>query len=64
MEDTYLQSDKGIFTDENQMSHTEEERSKDTFDNSDSLTTHQIPNMEISYSPAFSATRFSLSQVA
>ena len=44
MEDTHLQSDKGISTDKIQMSSTDEERSKDTFgDNSKSLTTHQIP---------------------
>ena len=43
MEDTHPQSDKGIATDQNQMSRTDEERSEDTFgDNSDSLTTNQI----------------------
>ena len=50
MEDTYLQNNKAISTDKNLMSRTDEERSEDTFvDNnmfhSDSLRTHQIPNI-------------------
>ena len=50
MEDNYLQSDNGIFTDENLIQHMDEERLADSFgDNiffhSESLTTHKIPTM-------------------
>ena len=48
MEDTHPQSDKGIATDQNQMSRMDEERLADSMGDhnllqGDRLTTHQIP---------------------